>query len=118
VKVFDIEVVQVGLSSEEAQESGFDVVTETIVAWSKVAVMPESKRIWIKTIADRKSRRLLGANLYGEEGVVLRANTLAVAIQHRITIDEMKQWDLAYSPPFTPLWDPVLVAANATYKKL
>ena len=118
VRVFDLEVVQVGISSDEAKEAGFDVVTETITAWSKVAIMPKSKRVTIKTIADRKSKRLLGANLFGVEGAVLRANTLAVAIQHKITIDEIQQWDLAYSPPFTPLWDPILVAANATRKKI
>lgn len=118
VKVFDLEVAQVGISSDEAQESGFDVVTESITAWNRVAVMPGSSKVVIKTIADRKTRRLLGANIYGTEGATLRANTLAVAIQHKITIDEMQQWDLAYSPPFTPLWDPILVAANATRKKL
>jgi pyruvate/2-oxoglutarate dehydrogenase complex dihydrolipoamide dehydrogenase (E3) component len=118
VKVFDLEIVQVGISSEEAKLSGFDVVTETITAWNKVAIMPGSKRVTIKMIADRKSRRLLGANLYGEEGAALRAHALAVAIQHRITIDEMQQWDLLYTPQFAPLWDPILVAANATRKKL
>ncbi|MBM2841045.1 MAG: hypothetical protein HW412_1573 [Bacteroidetes bacterium] len=118
VKVFDLEVVQVGISSEEARLSGFDVVTETITAWNKVAIMPGSKRVTIKLIADKKSRRVLGANLYGEEGAALRAHTLAVAIQHRITVDEMQQWDLAYTPQFAPLWDPILVAANAIKKKL
>ncbi len=118
VRVFDLEVVQVGISVDEAKAAGFDVVTETITAWSKVSVMPASKKVTIKMIADRKSKRLLGANLYGEEGAVHRANTLAVAIQHKITIDEIQQWDLAYSPPFTPLWDPILVAANATRKIL
>jgi NADPH-dependent 2,4-dienoyl-CoA reductase/sulfur reductase-like enzyme len=118
VRVFDLEIVQVGISSDEARDSGFDVVTETITAWNKVAVMPGSKRVTIKTIADRKTRRLLGANVYGEEGAALRAHALAVAIQHRITIDEMQQWDLVYTPPFAPLWDPLLVAANATRKKL
>jgi NADPH-dependent 2,4-dienoyl-CoA reductase/sulfur reductase-like enzyme len=118
VRVFDLEVVQVGISSEEAKESGFDVVTETVTAWNKVAIMPGSKRVTIRTIADKKTRRLLGVNIYGEEGAALRAHALGVAIQHRITIDEMQQWDLAYTPPFAPLWDPILVAANATRKKM
>jgi NADPH-dependent 2,4-dienoyl-CoA reductase/sulfur reductase-like enzyme len=118
VRVFDIEVVQVGIGSEEAKTAGYDVVTDTITAWSRVAVMPDSHRVTVKLIADRKSRRLLGANLYGKEGAVLRAHALAVAIQHKITIDEIQQWDLAYSPPFTPLWDPILIAANAMRKKL
>lgn len=118
VKVFDLEVLQVGISSEEARASGFDVVTETISAWNKPAVMPGSKKVSIVTIADRKSRRLLGANVFGEDGAALRAHALSVGIQHRITIDEMQQWDLAYTPPFAPLWDPILVAANATARKL
>lgn len=118
VKIFDLHVAQVGISSAEAAKSGFDVVTESITAWSKVAGMPESKKLWICMIADRKSRRILGANLCGGEGTVLRANTLAVGIQQRITVDEMQRWDLAYSPPFTPLWDPILVAANAMVKTL
>jgi NADPH-dependent 2,4-dienoyl-CoA reductase/sulfur reductase-like enzyme len=118
VKVFDLEVAQVGISSDEARESGCDVVTESVTAWSKVAVMRGSSKVTIKAIADRKSGRLLGANVYGGPGAVLRANTLAVAIQHRIPLEEIQQWDLAYSPPFTPLWDPILVAANVTGKKL
>jgi NADPH-dependent 2,4-dienoyl-CoA reductase/sulfur reductase-like enzyme len=118
VRVFGLEVAQVGASEEDAREAGFETVCETITGWSRVAVMPGSERVTIRLIADRKSQRLLGANVSGREGAVLRANTLAVAIQQKVTIGEMQQWDLAYSPPFTPLWDPLLVAANAMQRKL
>jgi CoA-dependent NAD(P)H sulfur oxidoreductase len=118
VKVFNLEVIQVGISAEEARQSGFEVVTETVTAWNKVAVMPGSKRLTVTLIADRTSRRLLGANLFGEAGAALRSHALAVGIQHKITIDEMQQWDLVYTPPFSPLWDPILVGANAIRKKL
>ncbi len=118
VRVFGLEVARVGLSAEEAKESGFDVVTDTITANSRVGLMPGNKKLNVTTIVDKRSRRLLGVNMIGEDGVVLRANTFAVAIQHKITIDEIQQWDLAYSPPFTPLWDPILVAANSLEKKL
>ena len=118
VRVFGLEVANVGACAEEARAAGLDPVAESITAWSRTAVMPGATRVTVTVIADRKSRRLLGANVFGPEGAVLRANTLAVAIQHRITIDEMQQWDLAYSPPFTPLWDPIIVAANALRKKL
>ncbi len=118
VRIFDIEVAHIGLSSQEAADAGFEVVTETISAWSRVKAMPSSNKITMTTIADRRSGRLLGVNSYGKEGAVLRANTLAVAIQHRLTISDIQQWDLAYSPPFTPLWDPILIAANVTRRKL
>lgn len=118
VRVFSLEVAQAGLSGDEARVCGFDPVVETISSWSRVAVMPDAAKVAITLIADRKSHRLLGVNAWGADGAALRANTLAVAIQHRMTIEEIQQWDLAYSPPFAPLWDPILVAANATHKKL
>jgi len=118
VRAFKLEVAQVGLGSEEAKLARFDVAVETVTGSSRVAVMPGSKKVTVTLIADRRSRRLLGANLFGEEGAVLRANTIAVGVQHGMTVDDMQQWDLAYSPPFTPLWDPVLIAANALQKKM
>jgi NADPH-dependent 2,4-dienoyl-CoA reductase/sulfur reductase-like enzyme len=113
-KVFDLEVAQVGLSGEEARESGFDTVTEHIRGHSRVAYMPGSREVDVMLILDKRSRRVLGANLFGGEGITLRANTLAVAIQHKLTVDEVSQLDLAYSPTYSPLWDPILVAANVS----
>jgi pyruvate/2-oxoglutarate dehydrogenase complex dihydrolipoamide dehydrogenase (E3) component len=113
-----MEIAHVGLGSDEANDARFDVAVETISGSSRVAVMPGSKKVTVTLIADKRTRRLLGANLFGEEGAVLRANTLAVGIQHGLTVDDMQQWDLAYSPPFTPLWDPILIAANALQKKM
>lgn len=116
VKVFDLEVAQVGLGTEEARESGFDVATEVIRSNSRVPFMPGSKEVSVKIIIDKKSKRVLGANLFGGEGAALRANTLAIAVQHKLTVDEVSQLDLIYAPPFSPLWDPILVAANVSKK--
>ena len=118
VKVFGIEVAQVGLSSDEAKASGFQVVTESVTANSKVGIMPGSRKITVTLIVDRRSNRLVGANVFGGDGAVLRANALGVAIQHKLTIDDIARLDLIYAPPFAPLWDPVLVAANQVKKKL
>jgi pyruvate/2-oxoglutarate dehydrogenase complex dihydrolipoamide dehydrogenase (E3) component len=118
VKVFDLEVAQVGISSEEAERSGFTVVTEHITDHSKIPFYPGSAELHIATIADKKSGRLLGANLYGKQGAVLRANTLGVAIQQKMTVKEVSDLDLLYAPPFSPLWDPILVAANQLKKKV
>lgn len=71
----------------------------------------------VKFIIDKRSRRLLGSNVMGKEGAVLRANTLAVAIQHRLTVDDIAQLDLIYAPPFAPLWDPILIAANVSKRQ-
>jgi NADPH-dependent 2,4-dienoyl-CoA reductase/sulfur reductase-like enzyme len=118
VRVFGIEVAHVGLGSEEARGAGFDVSTQTITSWSRIEMMPGSAKVTVKLIMDKRSKRLLGANLSGAEGVVQRANTLGVAIQHRMTVDQISSLDLIYAPPFSPLWDPILVAANKGKQKL
>jgi NADPH-dependent 2,4-dienoyl-CoA reductase/sulfur reductase-like enzyme len=118
VKVFGLDIAQVGISSEEAKANGFQVVTSSITANSKVGVMPGSEKITIDLIIDKRSKCVLGANVYGGHGAVLRANTLGVAIQQKLTIGDIARFDLIYSPPFAPLWDPILVAANEAKKKI
>lgn len=118
VRVFGLEVAQVGLSSDEAREAGFEVATKTISAWEKIALMPGSTKVTIVLIMDKRSHRILGANVYGGDGAVLRANTLGVAIQHKLTIEDVSRFDMIYAPPFAPLWDPILIAANEGKKKL
>ncbi len=112
VKIFDLEVARVGLSSREASEAGFQHAKVRISSDSKVSYLPGNEKMEIAAIVDKRSGRLLGANVYGGRGSVLRANSLGIAIQQRMTVDEISQLDLIYSPPFSPLWDPILILAN------
>ena len=118
VRVFDVEVAHVGLSLREAKRSYFDAIANTIHAKSSVGMMPGAKDLTVTLIGDRKSGKLLGANIIGETGAVLRANTLAVAIRHGLTLDEIAQLDLIYTPPFAPLWDGISIAADQLSKKI
>jgi NADPH-dependent 2,4-dienoyl-CoA reductase/sulfur reductase-like enzyme len=118
VKIFDFEFAQVGISIEEAKQAGFSVATETISAYSKIGIMPNSSKVTLTFIIDQSSERLLGANIFGKEGAVLRANTLGVVIQNKLTLDEISRLDLIYAPPFAPLWDPILIGANQSKKKI
>ena len=63
-------------------------------------------------VADRESGRLLGGAIVGQDRAAIRIDTLATAIEADMTVDELEQLDLAYAPPFSPVWDPVLVAAK------
>ncbi len=118
VKVFECEAVRIGLSESEALEARLKPVSQTIVAQSRVGMMPGSKKLTVTLMADRVSGRLLGGTLFGEEGAVLRAHALAVALQQRLTVDAFRTTDFAYAPTFSPLWDPLLVAANALAREL
>jgi NADPH-dependent 2,4-dienoyl-CoA reductase/sulfur reductase-like enzyme len=118
VKAFGLEVASVGLNTKEAEESGLNSITEHIVGDSSIPFYPGSGKVHIIVIADKKSRRLIGANVVGGNGSALRANILGVAIQQKMTVEELTKLDLLYSPPFSPLWDPILTAAHQLSKKM
>jgi NADPH-dependent 2,4-dienoyl-CoA reductase/sulfur reductase-like enzyme len=66
----------------------------------------------VKAVADATNGRLLGAQIVGREGAAKRIDVLATAIWNEMTVEEIQQLDLGYAPPFSPVWDPVLVAAR------
>ena len=117
-KVFDLEVARTGLTVDEATHFGFDPVKVTINARSRAHAHPGSSVIHVQMIGDRKTGRLLGAQMVGREGVAHRINAPAVALYNRMTVEDYCQTDLAYAPPFGPTWDPTLTAANQLLKKI
>ena len=116
LRVFEAQVARVGLTTSGAAAAGFHAVTETITSRSRAASMPGSVPIGVTLTAERDTGRLLGGTLWGTEGTVLRSHALAVALQHALTLEQLQKTDFAYAPSFSPLWDPLLIAANALEK--
>jgi NADPH-dependent 2,4-dienoyl-CoA reductase/sulfur reductase-like enzyme len=113
VKAFELECGRTGiLDHERAREAGFDPVTETITAGSRSGYYPGGAETTVTLTADRASGRLLGGSLVGEDRAAIRIDTLATALESDLTVAELERLDLAYAPPFSPVWDPVLVAAK------
>ena len=117
-KVFDLQVARTGLSLAEAKNYGFEPIEVSIESRSRAHSHPGSKSIHVQMVCDGKSGRLLGAQMVGAEGVAHRINAVAVALHQRMTVESFSQCDLAYAPPFSPVWDPTLTAANQLLKKL
>jgi NADPH-dependent 2,4-dienoyl-CoA reductase/sulfur reductase-like enzyme len=119
VKAFDLEVARTGLIDEErATEAGFDPVSVTITAPSRAHYYPGGSAIEITILGDRESGRVLGASMVGREGVAKRIDTVAAALHAEMTAHQLSYLDLAYAPPFSPVWDPVLTAAKVLEGKL
>ena len=102
----------------EAKRLGFNAVTATITADSRAPAYPGNQKITITLILDKTSKRLLGAQMAGKDGVAKRIDILAAALHNQMTVQALAQLDLSYAPPFAPVWDPVLVAANVGVKKV
>lgn len=118
-KVFHLEVAVTGLALPEvAINHGFDPVEVTINSYSRAGYCPGAKPIRTNLIADRKTGRVLGCSMVGEEGVAKRIDTVASVLYSKSTVGELENLDLAYAPPFSPVWDPILLAARILNGKL
>jgi NADPH-dependent 2,4-dienoyl-CoA reductase/sulfur reductase-like enzyme len=117
-RVFDLEVARTGLSMAEAEKAGFEPAETVIQSRSRAHAHPGSTTIWVHMVGDRKSGRLLGVQMVGKEGVAHRVNAPAVALHAGMTVERFFQSDLAYAPPFSPVWDPMLTAANQLLKAM
>jgi NADPH-dependent 2,4-dienoyl-CoA reductase/sulfur reductase-like enzyme len=117
-KVFDLQVARTGLNVREAREAGFDPVEAVIRSRSRAHAHPGASTIHVQMVADRRTGRLLGTQMVGREGVAHRINAPAVALHAGMTVADFIQCDLAYAPPFGPVWDPLLAAANQLIKKM
>jgi NADPH-dependent 2,4-dienoyl-CoA reductase/sulfur reductase-like enzyme len=116
--VFDQEVARTGLSPEQARSEGFEPELVTIRQRSRAHAYPGGTMVQVTLIADGPSGLLLGAEITGKEGAALRINTVATALAAHLSVADLQGLDLAYAPPFAPVWDPLLVAANQLIKKV
>jgi NADPH-dependent 2,4-dienoyl-CoA reductase/sulfur reductase-like enzyme len=117
VSVFGMGFATTGLSPAQARREGFSPVAARIEAFSRPRYYQGVKTV-VELVADRASRRLVGGTVIGEDGAAGRINVIATALQNRMRVDEFEQMDLAYAPPFAPVWDPVLVAAQQLMKEM
>lgn len=110
--IIDLEIARTGLSEKECQALGINYIARMIKSKTKAHFYPGANSIWVKIVADKNSRRVLGAQIVGYTGAAKRIDVLATAITLKATIEDVIDMDLAYSPPFSPVWDPVLTAIN------
>jgi NADPH-dependent 2,4-dienoyl-CoA reductase/sulfur reductase-like enzyme len=115
-KVCDTEVARTGLSTREAEAAGYSFVTAVVDSTTKAGYFPGAAPIRLKMIAERRSGRLLGAQIVGKQAAAKRIDALAVCIWNRMTVEEILSLDLSYAPPFAPVWDPVLIAARKAFE--
>lgn len=116
-RLVSTEIARTGLSEAQAVEAGFDPVGTTIEASTRARYYPGAEEMAVRLVHDRASRRLLGGQIVGGAGAGKRVDTLATALWAGLTVDDMVDLDLAYAPPFGPVWDPVNTAARQAARR-
>jgi len=117
-KVFDFCVGRTGLSESAARAQGCDTVTAIAPAPDKAHFMPGAKLLILKLIADRESRKLLGAQAIGPGAGDKRIDVAAMGLTAGITVDQLANADLCYAPPYAPAMDNIITAANVLRNKM
>ena len=115
VKIFDQAAARTGLRDHEATAAGYDPVTVAFEADDHKAYYPGSHKIAMRFTGDRATGRLLGVQLFGHKHaeIAKRIDIAATAIYHDMTVDEVSDLDLSYTPPLGSPWDAVQMGAQA-----
>jgi NADPH-dependent 2,4-dienoyl-CoA reductase/sulfur reductase-like enzyme len=112
-RVFDLAIGRCGIDERAAQRGGIAVGSAAASAPSRAHYMPGHDEVWVKILFRDDDHRLVGAILAGHDQCLgKRCDILATAITAGMTVQAVADLDLSYSPPFSPVWDPVLQVAN------
>jgi NADPH-dependent 2,4-dienoyl-CoA reductase/sulfur reductase-like enzyme/rhodanese-related sulfurtransferase len=114
IKVFGLGVAKAGLTFEQAKSAGFDPVYSMVAQSDRAHFYPDSDFMYIKLIADRNSRKILGIEAAGPQGDAVKARVDAVAplFQYGATISDICSLEVVYAPPYASAMDIINNAGN------
>ncbi len=114
IKVFDLGVAKAGLTSKQARATGYDPVHSIVTQHDRAHFYPSSQLMYIKLIADRKTRKILGIEAAGLKGDAIKARVDAVAplLRDNVDVDEIAELETGYAPPFASAMDIINNAGN------
>ncbi len=111
-RICETEIARTGLNEREATAAGLRWTAAVIESTAQAGYLPAAAWMTVKLLAEQGTGRLLGAQIVGGAGSAKRIDVVAVALACGLTAEQLVHQDLAYAPPFSPVWDPVLVAAR------
>ncbi len=112
IKVANLTFAKTGLGFDEAKKLNRNYAYVDVLSKNQSNYFPGAKEIFVRIVYEQTTGILKGAELVGEKGVSDRINILALAITQGLTAKEFSQLDLAYSPPYSTVWDPLQIATN------
>ncbi|GBF04991.1 FAD-dependent pyridine nucleotide-disulfide oxidoreductase [Deinococcus aerius] len=111
-KTFDLGAARTGLTQTEAEGLGLDAVSVDVESTDHAGYYPTAAPIFVRLTGERGSGRLLGVQLVGQPASVKRVDVVAALLHQRGSVGDLFELDLAYAPPFSSVWDVLLVAAD------
>jgi NADPH-dependent 2,4-dienoyl-CoA reductase/sulfur reductase-like enzyme len=118
VRLFDLVIARTGLHDRDARAADIEPFSADSTHWDHKVYYPGAKEMLIRISGERATGRLLGAQVIGHYGteVSKRVDIFAAALHHGMTVEDLSDLDLSYTPPLSSPWDPVQMAAQAWVK--
>jgi len=110
LKVFDMTVATTGINEKTAKKLGLDYDKSFTYSASHASYYPGAVNMAVKIIFEKKTGKILGAQVTGFEGVDKRCDVLATAIRAGMTAHDLTKLELCYAPPYSSAKDPVNMA--------
>lgn len=110
VKLFDLTVGTTGMAAKHLKAAGIPYLVSTTRSSSHASYYPNSKQITIQITFSPDTKKLLGAQVIGEDGADKRLDILATLIKNNGTIYDLTELEHAYAPPYSSAKDPVNMA--------
>ena len=122
LKLFDMTVATTGLNEKSAGLAGIDYDKTYTYSASHATYYPGAAQMSVKALWDKRTLKIIGAQIVGFDGVDKRIDVLATAIRFGAKITDLTTLELCYAPPFGSAKDPVnmlgFVAENIVSGKL
>lgn len=110
LKLFDMTIASTGLNERSLKAAGTDYDYVITSGMSHAAYYPGAEPMTIKVLFEKRTGRILGAQIIGSSGADKRIDVLATAIRAGMTAYDLTELDLAYAPPYSSAKDPVNMA--------
>lgn len=112
IQFMDLTLGKTGLSNKEAEKLNIPFDEIKITTKSHAGYYPDPKKLEVKLTYHKETKKLLGGQMIGAEGVDKRIDVLATALYHEMDVEELADLDLSYAPPYNGSWDPIQQAAR------
>lgn len=110
LKVFSLTAASTGITEKTAKRLGLNYEKSFTISASHAGYYPGAEEMFIKTIFDKETGKILGAQIAGREGVDKRCDVIAASINFNATVYDLTKLELCYAPPYSSAKDPVNMA--------
>lgn len=110
IKVFDYNAASTGLTAAQCEQEGIQYDFVYVLPMDKVSLMPDSQILHYKLIYEVPTGRVLGAQAISKGDAAKRVDVTAALIKFNGTVDDLRDLELCYAPPFSTPKDAVNIA--------